>query len=581
MAVSRAQVSPAPSKLLPHLAFLQSPTIGFVRRHDAEGSDILAQLQQLLAPGQRQLVALHGSGGVGKTTLAVEAVLSLAAAFGHRVVWTGPERRTDFGLGTLLDEVATQLGAPELRQLAPEPKQEAVAALLAAAPALVVLDNFETVGEGKARADAEAEQQRCSAWLRAAPCAVLITSRDNISGARNLRIHALAPAEAREFLERLIWADVQYPDVFTAEVREQISSAAEANPLLMQWIVGQIDDAREPQAVLDELRRGRGSAAERVFDRSFRLAQLGDDGRAVLLALALFVPDAGRDALAEVAGLGDERTRFDEAVTRLARLWLAKPKEGHRRLAVEGLTRQLALARLGQWPDGEAFRRRFVTHLLTYAEAHAKTTPEDFAALECEKDNVLTAMDVAFELQDWQSVMGIARVVAWSTTGLLDLRGYWGSAIERGKQALQAAHNAQSEVSVADFAHNLAIMYQRRGELSEARRLYQQSLEIKERLGDQSGIAITLHQLAMLAQDAGELSEARQLYQQSLEIKERLGNQSGIALALHQLGRLEEDEGQPAEAAQLFRQSRHIFERLGSPKAEIARRSLARVEADE
>jgi tetratricopeptide (TPR) repeat protein len=82
----------------------------------------------------------------------------------------------------------------------------------------------------------------------------------------------------------------------------------------------------------------------------------------------------------------------------------------------------------------------------------------------------------------------------------------------------------------------------------------------------------------MLAQDQGELAEARRLYEQSLEIKQRLGDQSGIALTLHQLGRLAEEADDKAEAARLFREALSIFEKLKSPNAEIARRSLERVD---
>ena len=54
------------------------------------------------------------------------------------------------------------------------------------------------------------------------------------------------------------------------------------------------------------------------------------------------------------------------------------------------------------------FCHRFVAYFLQYAELHSKTTKEDFDALESEKDNVLNAMDVAFEIQDWESVMPIS-----------------------------------------------------------------------------------------------------------------------------------------------------------------------------
>jgi hypothetical protein len=45
--------------------------------------------------------------------------------------------------------------------------------------------------------------------------------------------------------------------------------------------------------------------------------------------------------------------------------------------------------------------------------------------------------------------------------------------------------------------------------VEEARRLYDESLEIAKRLGDQSGIAITLHQLGMLAEEENDREKPR------------------------------------------------------------------------
>jgi tetratricopeptide (TPR) repeat protein len=83
----------------------------------------------------------------------------------------------------------------------------------------------------------------------------------------------------------------------------------------------------------------------------------------------------------------------------------------------------------------------------------------------------------------------------------------------------------------------------------------------------------------MLAHNQGELDEARRLYNESLEITKQLGDQSGISISLHQLGVLAEKQGDRAEALRLFRQSLGIFEKLNSPAAEAARRSIARVKA--
>ena len=76
------------------------------------------------------------------------------------------------------------------------------------------------------------------------------------------------------------------------------------------------------------------------------------------------------------------------------------------------------------------------------------------------------------------------------------------------------------------------------------------------------------------------MAEARRLYDESLEIKEKLGDQSGIAVTLGQLGLLAMGAGDKEAARRLLREALSIFERLGSPYAELARQSLERVESE-
>jgi len=369
--------------------------------------------------------------------------------------------------------------------------------------------------------------------------------------------------ESQDFLSRLI-EEAHDRASFDGLDRGAIIETAERNPLVMQWIVAQIDEAQRPRDALAELRRGEGDAARRVFDRSFKLEQLGDDGRAALLALALFTPSASREALAQVAGFGDGVKRLNDAVRRLARLWLVVAKDGGERLAIEGLTREMARASIDRLPNGDEFKRRFVANFLAYAESHDQPKPEDYDALEAERENLFGAIDIAFEAQDWRTVMRLMDAISrGSITGMLSVRGYWDEAKERGKQALTASRNLQDEKSIARRLHNLAITYQNQGDLDEARSLYQQSLDINRKLGDQSGVASSLGQLGLLAQEEGKLDEARSLYQQSLDINQKFSNQKGIATALGQLGSLAHDQGDFDEARSLYQQGLDIWRMLG------------------
>ncbi|MBA3242772.1 MAG: TIR domain-containing protein [Acidobacteria bacterium] len=507
------------------------PVVGFVARRDAQGRDIVGHLKEELAPRKSQLVTLSGPGGIGKTTLAAEAVRALADEFGGRVVWSAGGGRASYSLFTLLDDIATQLGRADLRTLAPDLKKEQVHALVADPPALVVLDNYETVMPD--------ERRSIEDWFKQAQCAALITSRAKVAQTLNITISAMSREEAQEFLEKLI-TQTQDPEVFSEEVRQRVYETAEANPFLMEWVVAQIDASQEPGTVLEELKHGEGDAAERVFDRSFNLPQVGDDGRAALLALSLFTPSASRPALASVAGFGDDEKRLSEALKNLRALWLIKGLDENSRFTIEGLTRSLAGARLSKDERAKEFRRRFVAYFLGYAVAHRQPTPEDYDLLEAEKDNLSSAMDAAFAYEDWQSVVRMADAPANPVSGMLGVRGYWDEALRLNELALRAARFSSNEGYVAVLAHNVAIVHQNRGEHEEARRLYGESLEINKKLGDQSGIASTLHQLGMLA----------------------------------------EEEGNKEEATRLFLEALKIWGRLDSPDAEFARRSLARVEGE-
>jgi tetratricopeptide (TPR) repeat protein len=363
--------------------------------------------------------------------------------------------------------------------------------------------------------------------------------------------------EADDFLQRLIDA-ASDPAAFAHLDRERIMKASDRNPLVMQWVTAQIDLAQEANTVLNELAQGVGDAAQRVFDRSFELEQLGDDGRAALLALSLFAPDASRDALGDVAGFGGDAARLNGAVKLLAGLSLVKTTTDSR-LVMEGLTRELTRSRMIKDKLGEEFRQRFVAHFLRYAQAHAQPVAEDYDALEAERDNLLSAMELALTQKDWNTLMTIRLAL----DGFLDVHGYWEDAIITGKGALTAAAETKQDQALGIFSHNLAVIYQRRGDYHEALRLYDESLQINKQLGDQSGIASTLHELGRLSQAQGDLGEARRLYDESLQIKKQLGNQSGIAKTLHQLAMLAQAQGDLGEARRLYDESLQIASHLG------------------
>jgi len=528
--------------------------VPFIPRHDWDGKDWIERLHQVL--GADGLVTLWGAGGTGKTTLAVEAANCFCPApFSGGVIYASADGRPDFSGVTLLDKVLTDLGREDARPLAKEPKTDLACRLLGETlPCLLLLDNFETI--------ASAEQPAILQFLDKVPCPVLVTSRQELPTGNNLRLGPMTPAEAEAFLRSLIENSPERARLERADL-QQVAEVAERNPMLMRWVMRQVGLAQRPADVFDELARGHGEAAERIFGRSFGL--LDADGQTALLALALFVPTASREALAAVCGFGDDKTKLAYATQRLKQLDLLETDPAGERLSIVGLTRRLTQAHLQDDARARGLRERFVAHFLAYAESHAQPTPEDYTALEAELENLLAAMDYAYAAGDWRSVMGLMDALQFDgVAGLLPIRGYWDDSLKRGQQAVEAARRMQDERAIGQFSHNLAIMHQNRGDYEQARRLYQESLGIKRKLGDQAGIASSLHQLGLLAQAQGDYAQARRLYQESLETFEKLGYQADIAKSLHQLGLLAQAQGDYEQARRLYQESLEIKRKLSN-----------------
>lgn len=376
---------------------------------------------------------------------------------------------------------------------------------------------------------------------------------------------------------------------------DRIIEAAEYNPLLLRWIIKQIAKAQEPEDVLRDLAQGKSDAVERVFDSSFNLPQVGDDGRKVLLAFAPFAIRATRQALAAVAGFGDDVNRLNKAVKKLSDLWLIETTEKNEKLFVRGLTRECIKRRLDESGRADEFYQRFVEYFLKYAEEHAQHSDEDFRALDAEKGNGANAMQMAFERNDWKSVIKFFLALR----EFLDRHWYWSDLIDLSEKALFAVQKATEEglterdrelsELVKQIPVIIGIDHQNReaarGAYAEALRYYKPKWEAAPKGSEKRKkyayyVGVTLHQMGVLRHYEGKLMRARWWYKWSLRRKEECQSLRGIAAILNNLGVIAEQEGNKEEAVRLLRDALDICEKLKSPYAEIARRNLERVKGE-
>jgi tetratricopeptide (TPR) repeat protein len=423
----------------------------------------------------------------------------------------------------------------------------------------------------------------------------------------------MSPTEVQQFLDGLL-EQSQYPEAVRLHT-DEIIKISEANPLILQWIVSQVDLAQDPLDVFRELQHGEGDAAKRVFDRSFNLSQTTDDGRSVLLALALFPDSASRTGLAFVAGFGHDVQRANDAIMRLAGLRLVGFGERLDRIRIEGLTRELAAAKLAQ-NDRPSFASRFVEFFSQLAQHFYDTNPVDNDALTVELGNIKVAAGLAYEMHLDDAVYSLASSMAAPVTGLLVTRGQWQEAVHMNQRALEIAKATNVDDAVQFFGHNLGAILVARGQVLTAEGPLKESLRAAERSDDQFHAALTLvelatvsfmkgdtqrarsqyeeslklasvntnlpamgaalHQLGLLAQEAGDLDEARSMFVESLRIKQSQPESVSLARTLIQLGALAEIQGKAAEASGAYGFALQILKRLRSAVAAEAQELLDR-----
>ncbi|HEY3571569.1 MAG TPA: tetratricopeptide repeat protein [Thermoanaerobaculia bacterium] len=249
--VSSAALDPiAPHSTLP----AQRPFFGRVKD--------LEKIAKYLLPEDRSWgVVLDGPGGVGKTTLALEAAhRALAEHYPLKLWFTAKDRellphgvqplqdhRVE-SFHALLNEIGRALGRDYIPKAIPEDRPQLVRYALASYSALLVLDNLETFSPE--------ERRRVFELLNNLPstCRAIVTSRrrtDGSTAAHNLRLDKLERDAADELLSELgrRWEPVAR---LTWDDRDRLYAETGGNPLLLTWVAGQLGRTTGRCRTIDE-----------------------------------------------------------------------------------------------------------------------------------------------------------------------------------------------------------------------------------------------------------------------------------------------------------------------------------------
>jgi predicted ATPase len=532
----------------------------------------LERLRTTISQPDVRLVTLTGTGGVGKTRLALAAAGSLGAAFPYGVFFVA--------LAAVRDaEVMWKTIAEGLDAEGDGPR--AVTEYLGDRQALLVLDNLEQL-DGAAQVVTE--------LLAATPgVVVLATSRRplHLAGEHELVVPPLAmPREAGvpevaacEAVQLFVQqADLVRPGFAVtpdnAADIAAISRRLDGLPLAIELAAARVK-LLAPRALLARLesRLGLGGTDRDRPSRQQTLRAtiawsydlLGPDLAGVFRRAGVFVGGCDLDALAVVAGADGHAAGTDplELVAGLADVSLITVTEGadgEPRAGQLEVIREYALERLAEAGDLEDTRRRHAGYYAAFAErateqVHKLEHLVWLDRLEAEHDNLRAALSWSLETRvadGERAVTGLRLAQA--------LGPYWyrHGHIPEGRRWLERAIDQASDdagAPVAQLTHWLGVMLDEQGEPEAALRLFERSLAIWRELGDRDKQARELSSLGVTHRWLGHLDTARSVLEESAAIAREIGSDYRLAGALTNLGQVESEAGHLDRATAVLREA--------------------------
>ena len=539
---------------------------------------------------QSPLLTLTGSGGCGKTRLALQMAAELVEEYADGVWLVELAALSEPKL--VVQAVATSLG---LRDVPGRTLLQTVMDYLQSRTLLLVLDNCEHLLT--ACADLTETLLRGCPHLR-----ILATSREGlrIGGEQVYRVPSLPapdlaslPTEeteraalvsesdaARLFVERAKQQRLEF--VLTNQNASEVASICsrlDGIPLAIELAAARVRilSVAEINAGLEDrfelLTGGSRTAFPRqqtlraAMDWSYDL--LTGQERLLLSRLPVFAGGWTLEAARKVCG--DQSLPVGSVLDVLSglvdkSLVVAETQGGSSRYHLLETVREYGWERLAQGGEVTEVRKSHRDYFLALAEEAVPQLKDSdqgvwLERLEMEHDNLRTALAWCQSDKDGAEA-GLRLAVAlqrfWSVRGYVGMgREYLGEALAREGASGRTALWAKALNGAGNLAWN-------QGDYSEARAQYEESLSIFRELRDKWGIAMSLGNLGIVAYWQGDYSAARALLEESLSIRRELEDKWGIAHSLNNLGIIAEQQGSKSEARALLEESLSISRELGN-----------------
>src|SRR5215217_1336192 len=539
-----------------------------------------------------RLLTLTGTGGVGKTRLAVQAARDAAELFpdGAVFVTLAPLGNSGF----VVPIVAQSLG---LREAEGQTARETLHAYLREKRLLLVLDNFEHVLEAA---------PEVAVLIETCPkLSVMVTSRAPLR-VRGEQEYPVPPLELptstiAPSVEELVGSP---SGKLFAERAREASPAFELTPhnsgavAAMCWRLAGLPLALElaaarvrfldPATLLSRLHQALSASGAQdlpqrqrtmwaTLDWSYEL--LSEKEQVLFRRLSVFVGGFSLEAAETVGASGIIAAKnVLENLGRLVEqsLVVAKPDEtgnGVRYGMLEPV-RQYSRGKLKESGEAEDTQRRHFAHFLGVAEAAdqiyglltgVKLTGAEGEAwmfrLEREHDNLRAALGWAKERGDDEGGLRLAGALSWFWW----MRGYFGEGRTWPEDFLEKA--ARGGLGGLDGERAKALLGAGmlsfgHGDLLRSITLLEEGLARYRRLGDQAGTAATVAMLGYVRRAQGDDDRAEELSEEGLRLSRLLDDNMSAAISLNTLGHVARPRGDLARATDLFGEALALWKKL-------------------
>ncbi len=540
----------------------------------------IAEVRNLF--GIARLLTLTGSGGCGKTRLALHVAGDMLDAYPDGVWLVELAALAD--AATVPQAVATVLG---LREEPAKTLTKSITEHLRTRRVLLVLDNAEHLLPACA-ALADVIVHQCP------EVSLLVSSREalGIAGESTYRVPSLSTPDprhdtsldavaryesARLFIER---ARAQAPRFAVTEQNApalaSVCARLDGIPLALELAAARVRalSIEEVNARLDERFRLLTGGSRTALPRQQTLRSLIDWSYDLLRApeqtlfrrLAVFVGGFTLDAAEQVCrGDGVDDAMMLDLVTSLVdkSLVAAETRGDATRYRLLETIRQYARERLLEHGIAMMWRDRHLAYfaaLGAQAEPHLSGREQRFwlDRVEIEYDNVRAALAWA-SAADGDTHAGLHLAASiwrfWYVRGLFSEGRRWLTTF--------LADAREPDAARAKALNGAGTLAWQQTDHATARALYDEALAIWRALGDRQWIARTLSNLGNVAHGECDYPASRGLYEQSLALRRELDDRQGIADALNNLGSLAYDRGDYEGATTLYRECLAIRRELG------------------